>query len=121
MAKNMDEKVWLIWIEGNQEGPYTIQELKHDTRLTPDTLVWKDGFSDWKAIRSVEELKAVFEDEPESKPLLEAIKIKTFEPELTPEQDTLALQTDPSQFYLWMLVLLLLAVYLFYQLYHSAY
>lgn len=113
----MNEKVWLIWIDGNQEGPYTGLELKKDLRLTPDTLVWREGFETWKPIRNVKELKEVFEDKPESKPLLEAIKLKTFEPELPQEQETLTLQRDPSQFYIWLLIALLAMIYLFYQFY----
>lgn len=59
----MDKK-WYIEIQGNREGPYSFEDLKRDPRLTPDTLVWKEGFKRWKPIREVSELKHLFKDEP---------------------------------------------------------
>lgn len=59
--KNLS-KVWFILIEGVKEGPYSISDLRRDPRVTPDTLVWRQGFKSWAPIRDVPELKAVFED-----------------------------------------------------------
>lgn len=56
------DKIWYIKIHGSREGPYSIMDLRRDKRITPDTLVWRQGFDRWQKIRYVPELKAVFED-----------------------------------------------------------
>jgi hypothetical protein len=103
---------WFVLINGNQEGPYNLNQLKKDPRLTPDTLVWKKGFKDWIAIRHVLELQEIFEDEtpPHSQE-------EKFSPTpLISEQEALTLQTDPSPFFLWILFFILILLYVFYQL-----
>lgn len=57
------DKIWFIQIDGKREGPYSFKDLRCDTRVTPDTLVWKEGFSGWKRIRNVPELKKLFEEQ----------------------------------------------------------
>ena len=61
MAHN--PKVWYILIENQEEGPYSIQELRNDRRLTPSVLVRKSGSKRWYPIGRVKSLKAVFIDE----------------------------------------------------------
>lgn len=107
---------WYILIDGHQEGPFTPLDLKADPRVTPDTLVWKDGFLKWIAIRFVPELKSVFKDEPESKPLHEDPNARAVGADSSSEQATLTIQEDPSQFFLWILLIILILIYVFYQL-----
>lgn len=107
-------KIWFIWIDGMKEGPYNAIDLKRDPRITPDTLVWKEGFKEWKAIRHVGELKEIFKDKPESKPLHENTPLPIGKG--APEEEALTLQNDPFQFYLWLLVIVLITLYLFYQI-----
>lgn len=59
----MNRKIWFININGKREGPFSISDLKRDLRITPDTLVWREGFAEWKKMRDVQELKEVFADE----------------------------------------------------------
>ncbi|WP_068467909.1 DUF4339 domain-containing protein [Candidatus Protochlamydia phocaeensis] len=106
---------WYILIQNERAGPYSIQELKIDERITPDTLVWKEGWKDWLAMRFVPELKEVFEDKPESKPIYEDIKPKPLSADLMQEQEALTLQQDPYQLFLWILLFILILIYLFYQ------
>ncbi len=110
------DKEWFIIIGDRHEGPYSLQDLKQDVRITPDTLVWKKDFKKWVPARVVAELKPLFEDKPESKPLHQkpANNLKT---DLGQEQVTLTIQQDPYQFYLWLIVLLLIFFYAFYQFY----
>ncbi len=108
------DKEWFILIEGKQEGPYSPRELKLDPRVTPDTLVWKKGFTNWVPIRHVPELKDVFKDQPKSKPLHE--KSKPPSTDLIEKQEVLILNRDPSQFFLWLLIILLILFYVIYQL-----
>jgi len=57
------EKIWFIGIDDQQHGPYNISELKKDKRLTPETLVWREGFVNWTPLKRVKELKDIFKDE----------------------------------------------------------
>ena len=105
-------KEWFISINGVQEGPYTVLELHHHMDVTPDTLVWKEGFSAWIPIRDVPELKDVFKDDPESVPLEDLVKeVKKPAFNLQQDQDTLTIQHDPVQFFLWLLVIILFILY----------
>ena len=61
------EAQWFIKIDGQKEGPYSELDLKRHLELTPDTLVWKPGWKEWKPIRDVPELKHLFHDEEESR------------------------------------------------------
>ena len=113
------EKIWHIDIEGNREGPYSIEDLRRDVRITPDTLVWKKGFSLWVPIRNVPELKEVFADEVEHKDSEEPDETKGGGIASTEVSDqlTIAIREDPPYFFLWILMAAILVSYLFYQLY----
>lgn len=51
-------KYYYIEIKGQQQGPWTIEELKN-MRLTKGTIVWADGMNDWDKIENIEELKDI--------------------------------------------------------------
>lgn len=109
---------WFILIEGGkQEGPFTELELRKHPFVTPDTLVWKEGFDGWVAIRYVPELKEIFKDDPESIPVEDIIKPKKLPLDLKNEQDVLALQSDPMQFFIWVLIIILILFYIYYHFY----
>lgn len=57
-----DTKIWYIAVNDQQEGPYSSVELRRDHRITPDTLVWREGFPTWVPARDVPELNEIFED-----------------------------------------------------------
>lgn len=63
MRATRNLKIWFVLIDNLEEGPYSLNDLKKDLRLTPYTLVRKAGGKKWQAIGKVKELKAVFEDE----------------------------------------------------------
>lgn len=115
------DKIWFIQIEDHQEGPYSIEDLKSDHRITPDTLVWREGFSTWIPIRQVNELKEIFEepkpvqpsDEEEEKKSKDK-KTKTF----GNGRDELAidLQRDYPPIF-WLLVVLIILSYFLYRLF----
>lgn len=108
-------KEWYIQVNKRKEGPYSIQQLRHDPRVTPDTLVWKKGFPQWIAIRYVAELNELFEDAQEftppepTKPILKKI----------PLNDELAIdwRENNPQFVFWILIAILVIAYAFYQTY----
>lgn len=110
-------KEWFIFLDGKQEGPYSPQDLKIHSRVTPDTFVRKKGWKDWIAIRHVPELKEVFEDASKPKPLSDNNKKPVFS-DLLQDNATITLtQQDPFHPYIWLLILLSLLIYLMYTLY----
>lgn len=56
------KKIWFLDINGHLKGPYSVKDLKNDKRVTPDSLVWKEGFAHSVPIRNVPELKEIFTD-----------------------------------------------------------
>jgi hypothetical protein len=109
-------KQWYLIIDQKQEGPFSLIEMKRDWRITPDTLVWKEGFKKWIPARQVKELEELFKDEPESQPLSQ-------KPQLHPKKEgldqgperTLAFQQDPYQLFFWLIILLFLFCYAYYK------
>lgn len=48
---------YFIAVKGQQQGPFDEAELA--SRITPDTLVWREGMPEWKRASEVAELAAV--------------------------------------------------------------
>lgn len=57
------DKIWFIEVDLKVEGPYSVEDLKRDLRITPDTLAWQEGSDQRLPIRAIKELKKVFEDD----------------------------------------------------------
>lgn len=102
-------KEWYILIDEKQEGPYSLADLRKESRLTPDTLVWKPGFEKWLPAGEVAELRKLFKDleESEEEPAIPRI----------PDDDTLTLRSEPPYFYFWIVLTLIAITYAFYHLF----
>lgn len=99
------KKVWYIQIDNRIEGPFSYDDLKNDRRLTPDSLVWREGFDKWLPISQVPELRHLFTDEtPQPVEPLSKEKKKT-----TDELIVLAMNQPPYLF--WLLIALILLLY----------
>lgn len=48
----------------DQYGPFTLDELRSQSLLKPDTLVWCEGMTEWLKASHIEELKAVLKSVP---------------------------------------------------------
>ncbi len=107
-------KEWFVLIDGKREGPFTPQELKRDRHVTLDTLVWKQGFTDWVPIRKVPELKVLFEGE-EGPPKVRGEEQP--EIDLGPYQMVLAAQRDPPHLIFWLILAAIIMLYVFIELY----
>lgn len=59
------EKIWFLLVDGKKKGPYSALNLRWNPFVTPDTLVWREGFRNWIPLRNVSELKFIFEDSTE--------------------------------------------------------
>ena len=56
---------WYVGINDNPIGPIPLSDLRARAaqgQVTIDSLVWRDGFEDWKPVRSFPELLAVVEE-----------------------------------------------------------
>ena len=105
------EKIWYIKVNGTPEGPFSVMELKRDRRITPDTLVWREGFKKWIAIRYVVELKEVFADEDSQEaPKEDQTPLRG----IPDEEIALDLRKDPP--YFWLLLILVIILYLISQI-----
>lgn len=59
------QEEWYVGIDGSPQGPLTIAQLRERAasgKATLDSLVWRDGFEEWKPIRDFPELCALVEE-----------------------------------------------------------
>ncbi len=52
-------KQYFLVVNGEKSGPFTIDQLATQ-QLTPQTLVWTEGMSDWAPAQQVAELSSLF-------------------------------------------------------------
>lgn len=107
------EKIWFIAYQGRQEGPYSFSELKRDSRVTPDTFVWKEGFDTWKRVRDVPELKVLFQEEHEESSEEERAEGER-KKQLAQEELVLEMGGPPNIF--WIFIAVIIIAYLLGQL-----
>lgn len=112
------DKIWFIIIDNKSTGPFSCVELRANSGITPDTLVWKEGFDGWKKIRDVPELKKLFEEDSKQNDEDEN-QIKLLDKD--PPQDELVLEmgemTQPPYF-IWLLLALVSLLYVILHLYY---
>ncbi len=104
------EAVWYIEIFRGVEGPFTKEQLKKDSRLTPDIYVWREGFEQWKKVKDVPELDDLFEDEV-------VIQEDQHDVALTEHLDdeiVLENQAGPPPYIYWILLVLIALSYITY-------
>lgn len=113
------DKCWFLLLNGKKEGPFSLEELRKNPWLTPDTWVWKEGFVSWVKARDVTELKTLFKD-PSSKKPQEEDDVDSEEKKSTLPSDEIAIdmQGDPS-FWFWILIFLLIFTFATIQLIHK--
>lgn len=114
----MTEDRWYIKIDGKRQGPFSPQELRRDSRVTPETLVCKEGEEHWVCAGAEPRLEEIFQDleaEIEEKDADERLSMSTplgsGEGELTIE-----LPPNPGFFLTWLLIVFLVLLYLLLQL-----
>ena len=62
----MDAKYYMI-IGGNQTGPFTAEELKHNG-VQPDSMVWRQGLPNWVQASTLPDLQYLFGYGPQPQP-----------------------------------------------------
>jgi hypothetical protein len=115
---SQEEKLWFILVQDQQQGPFSLQDLKYHSQFTPDTLVRKKEWSRWIPARFVQELEELFKDEKKTPADQESDFQDQVHSQGRHHQVILAAQQDPSQFFLWMLILLIILFYTFSQFHH---
>lgn len=108
----MAEYLWYVLLNEKQYGPYTFLELKGLRSITPDTLCWREGMTEWLPIRNVPELKDLFKDEHVPPQDLDE------NPVVTPADDlTLTIPQVEPPYYLWLIFLIIVIAYALFQIY----
>ncbi len=82
---------WFVGINGVPVGPIKLTELRAKAAagaVTKDSLVWRDGFEEWKPLGTYPELVAIVEEGSSS-------GRASFEPFAAPEDATVVSQTVP--------------------------
>ncbi len=107
---------WFVMIDGVKQGPFTKIQLRNHPRITPDSLVWRHGFSIWLPIRKIKELEDLYKDipKPSSNQPEEGDGIVSVEASQSPA--TLTMRFDPFQFFIFAFLVLLLAIFLYIRL-----
>lgn len=65
--------VYHLSVNGQQQGPYPIQQLQQmvqNGQLTPDTYVWTNGMSGWEAAKNIPALASLFGTPPPPPPTM---------------------------------------------------
>lgn len=107
-------KQWFLEFDGKVEGPFSVEDLKNDERITPETLVWRIGFDHWVPIKDVPELKDVLAEGYHDQPVegkIEGVDGRS-------PDDELALDLGRERPPLLPFFLIIIAAVLFYLLYH---
>lgn len=58
------DRYYYLGPEGRQMGPYSFSELR--SRITPETIVWREGMDDWAPASTVPELAELFHSSTQS-------------------------------------------------------
>ncbi|NNM43586.1 MAG: DUF4339 domain-containing protein [Chlamydiae bacterium] len=109
------DREWFILVRGEKKGPFSLLELKQKYTITPDTFVWKKGFSNWKKAGKVKEFEKFFKDEEDLKPSKKKISSEKG-PDLV---EILTLRFTPGNFFWWILLVLLILLYSIFKLYQK--
>ena len=67
-------KIW-VYLNGNQQGPYTLDELRQ-LNLTSSTPVWYEGLSQWMPAREAPATASLFCSEPVTEPVFSGSEVK---------------------------------------------
>lgn len=90
------EKEFYYLDEKEQKGPFSIDQLK-TVGLKPDTLVWADGFENWKPVKEVEEFKGLLKKTPPPPPIIDNSTNSTIQP----SQENRKVLVEDSNVKLW--------------------
>lgn len=81
---------------GIQEGPFTTEELR-TKQITPETMVWTEGMTDWQPARQIPELSELLATIP-----------PTFEGSSTDTQAPQSMNTMPPSYLVWSILVTIL-------------
>ncbi len=79
----MDNKIWYYSRNGRKEGPISeanLKELLLKKKITQETLVWNQAFTEWQKIGNLDDFKNIIPIEPPPLPTKASIPIKQNRP-----------------------------------------
>lgn len=100
------DKIWFIKVEEKAEGPFSVEELRWDPRISPNTMAWREGMPVWLPMHKIPELAQLFEEDESSSQGAE-----------DPQggEKVLTLNTDPQPlYYIYLLIALLIVILLYF-------
>lgn len=106
-------KVWFLYIDDHEEGPFSFLELSRDERLTPETFAWKEGMEEWLPIREIDELKDLTCQE-KSDSDEEVYELDELKP-VSDDELVLELKSGRPSPIFWLLLILTVLMYVYYE------
>ena len=100
---------WFLLVEDLEEGPFSFEQLAKHPDLNANSLVRLEGESHWSKAKDREELKELFKKQEPKSPQVEMDDTQIG----TGGEIVLSLNKDPSQFFLWLLLILIVIVTFF--------
>lgn len=117
------DKIWYYVINGSTQGPFLMSELINLPGFTPDSLVWREGFSGWMPAKDVREIDEIFKDKgsESGNPVITPVVDEAPPNALDAEGDVVVFSgKEPPFYFIWLLIALIMFSYVVYQLYFNA-
>ena len=61
---SQESQQYYLVVDEQQAGPFTLEEIAAHSSLTPESLVWKPGYDNWVAAKTLPELSPLFINNP---------------------------------------------------------
>ena len=94
------EKEFYYLDDKEQKGPFNIDQLK-TIGLKPETLVWTEGFENWKPLKDVEELKVLIKRTPPPPPIVDNLSNSSTQQSEVTQVDKKKILVDDSNVKIW--------------------
>jgi hypothetical protein len=109
------EKIWYIFKDNKEYGPFSVEEVKAFPGLSPSTSVRKEGEVSWSFLKNRAELQGIFFEESEDEKEVEEVDTE----EIFSSDDEIVLDMgsrwNNRKFFVYIVVLALLFLYFFYR------
>jgi hypothetical protein len=111
------EKIWFILVDGKPKGPYSFYELRANQRITPDTLGWREGLSEWRPLREIPELQRLFDEGTALHETEEVVGEKKGKKGKEESELVVVARQEPPYWTIWVILILLLAIWIFFSIF----
>ena len=118
-SRRQEEKIWYVYLDGAQQGPFAVSALGGVVGFSPDSFVWREGLADWVPAGTLPELAPLFKDQ--DTPDDEWYDDEDDDEEeksgarRLPDGGTAVIKMEPNQFIFWFVIILLIITYMLYR------